>query len=346
MRRKRESRKVLWAILASIFIHLAVAFSLAAFGSKLSPLPEPEDKPVELTIVDVAPAAAVVPTNPQFMETDESKKSADAPKEKTFESNANSIAASERPVNGDNPLPTQEGKNRPVIDLETHPSSVAIEGTQPQPQSTPAPEIKATTPPVASATPTPIASEPPKSTPTPQPAATPEPEQLAMLTATPPPVIRPPEEVEASPPPETAVSTPTQQPNPEQPDSAYRPYKEQTRISGQITNRGASTVNALGTPFGRYQKAIYDSIGSRWLYYTKKQGDLIAIGTAHVSFSIDRDGHVENLKMIGNSSNEAFANVCLESIQEAKLPAASPEVADVLPPEGLTMDLTFTVFAN
>jgi len=97
---------------------------------------------------------------------------------------------------------------------------------------------------------------------------------------------------------------------------------------------------------GQYQKLIYDAIGSRWLYYTKKQGDLISIGTARVSFSIDREGHVENLKMLGNTSNEAFANVCLQSVQEAKAPPIPDEIVNILPPEGLTFEVGFTIFPN
>ncbi len=167
-----------------------------------------------------------------------------------------------------------------------------------------------------------------------------------MLMATPPPAITPSEELAASPTPESAIPTPTPQATQEQPESSYRPYLEQTRTRGSITNRGASAVNAVGTPLGRYQKMIYDSIGSRWLYYTKKQGDLIAIGTAHVTFSVDRDGHIQNLKMASNSSNEAFANVCLESIQQAKAPPIPEDVSDVLPSEGLEFDISFTMFAN
>ncbi len=331
--RNSDSRKVLWAILASIFIHLLVAFSLATFSGKLAPLPEVEDKPAELTIVNVAPTPAPVPKNPQFMETDESKKS-EAPKEKTFESNANSIAASQIPATGESLLPSQEGKDRPFPDLKTQQSSIGLEPKPPQP--TPAP----------SAIPTPQVSPPPVSTPTPPPAATPPPDQFAMLTATPPPAMTPSEELAASPTPETAFATPAPQPTPQQPDSAYRAYKEQTHIRGRITNRGQSSVNAVGTPLGRYQKIIYDAIGSRWLYYTKKQMDLVSIGTARVTFSIDRDGHVANLKMLSNSSNEAFANVCLESIQQAKAPPIPEDVVDVLPPEGLEFEIGFTLFPN
>ena len=116
--RNSDSRKILLAVLASVFIHLVVAFSLAQFGGKLTVSSEPEDKPAELTIMEVAPTPApIAPTNARFMETDESKKSAEAPTEKTFESNANSIAASQAPASGENVLPSQEGKDRPFPNL-------------------------------------------------------------------------------------------------------------------------------------------------------------------------------------------------------------------------------------
>ena len=87
------------------------------------------------------------------METAPSKESAEKPKEQTFESNANSIAASKLPATGDAPLPSQDGKERPAVNLETHDYSLPTDGSkpQPEPQSTVAPESKpapeATTPP-------------------------------------------------------------------------------------------------------------------------------------------------------------------------------------------------------
>jgi outer membrane biosynthesis protein TonB len=332
--RNSDARKILWALLASFLLHLLVAFSLATFGGKLTTSAEPDERPPELTIVNVVPTPPpTVPKNAPFFETNASKKTAEEPKEKTFESNENSIAASQLPATGESALPSQEGKDRPFPNLETQDASLGLETKPPQP--TPAP----------SAMPTPQATQAPPATPTPAPAATPPPDQFAMLTATPPPAMKTPEEIEASPTPESAMPTPAER-APEQPDSAYRAYKEQTRIRGRVTNRGVSSVNAVGTPLGRYQKTILDSIGSRWLYYTKKQGDLIAIGTAHVSFWIDRQGHVQDLRMSSNSSNEAFANVCIQSVQEIKAPPIPDEVYDVLPAEGLNIDVSFTMFAN
>jgi len=302
---EHEARTVLLALLAAILIHLLVAFFLAAFGGVFSPTTPVEDKPAELTFMDLAPTA---PKNSAFIETDESKK-APEPTEKTFESNANSIGASELAATGELPLPSQTGKDRPFMDLETHQHSLETKGAQPQPSAAPQEN--------------PNPSTAPKTQPAPVTAA----EQFAMLTQRPTPAAEP------------SVASP-------QTRSAYRAFKERTRIAGRITNHGVSSVNALGTPLGRYQKFILDAIGSRWYAFVDRQMDLISIGTTRVVFVVDRSGHVKNLKVVQNTSNEALANVCIQSIQEAQLPPMPDELAAMLPPEGMDVDLPFTIFPN
>jgi hypothetical protein len=299
-----EARTVLWALLAAVAIHLAVAFLLAAFSGVFSPaLPMPE-KPAELTLMDLSPTS-FVPKNSAFIETDESKK-APEPKDKTFESNANSIGASETDAAGELPLPSQAGKDRPFMDLETHPYSRDMKGAQTEQSAASQQNAK----------------------PAPQPAPLTAAEQFALLT-----------EKSA---PETERPTEASQAQ-----SAYRPWKERTRISGNITNRGISAVNALGTPLGRYQKIVADSIGSRWYIFVKEKGDLINIGTLKLRFVVDRSGRVKDLKITDNTSNEAFANVCVQSVLEAHLPPIPEDVANTLPPEGLEVDgLGFIIFPN
>jgi outer membrane biosynthesis protein TonB len=299
-----ETRTVLLAILAAILIHLLVAFFLAAFSGVFSPTLPVEDKPVELTFMDLSPASK----NSAFIETDESKK-APEPKEKTFESNANSIGASELAATGELPLPSQTGKDRPFMDLETHQHSLETKGAQPQPSAAPQEN--------------PNPSTAPQTQPAPVTAA----EQFAMLTQRPTPAAEP------------SAASP-------QARSAYRAFKERTRIAGRITNRGVSSVNALGTPLGRYQKLILDAIGSRWYAFVDRQMDLISIGTTRVVFVVDPSGHVKNLKVVQNTSNEALANVCIQSIQDAQLPPMPDELAAMLPPEGMDVDLPFTIFPN
>jgi hypothetical protein len=311
--RKEEARKVLWALLAALFIHLAVAYTVAVLGGTFSPAFPVEEKPVELTLVDL-PSTPLVPKNATFMETDESKQSAEPPKEKTFESNANSIAASGLPATGEAPLPSQQGKDRPFVDLETHPYAPEMKGAIPQPSAAPQEKAKpADTP-----------------QPTPQPAPLTAAEQFAMLTTRP-----------------TPVAEPSVMPTPARARSAYRPLKDQTRISGNITNRGISSVNALGTPLGRYEKILKDSIGSRWYAYVDKKRDLINIGTLQLQFYVDRRGRVKNLKITENTSNESFANVCLQSVLEAQLPPIPDDLANTLPAEGLEVEgMNFIIYPN
>jgi len=208
-------------------------------------------------------------------------------------------------------LPSQMGKDRPLLDLETHPHSLQMNGAQPQPSAAP--------------------QQNPKPSAVPQPTLQPAPltaaEQFAMLTARPTPAVQP----------STA---------PASAQSAYRALKERTRISGRITNRGIASVNALGTPLGRYQKFLVDAIGSRWYAFLDRQMDLINIGTTRVVFVVDRSGRVKNLKVVENTANEALANVCIQSIQEAQFPPMSDDLAATLPAEGLEMDIPFTIFAN
>jgi outer membrane biosynthesis protein TonB len=169
-----------------------------------------------------------------------------------------------------------------------------------------------------------------------------------MLTATPPPPLKAPEEAEPSPPPETEASAAplVPRPKPETPASSYQSQKEQTRSAGSISNRGPSAVNAVGTPLGRYQKQMYDAVGARWYKHTAEKRDLISIGTTRLTFTIDRAGRVANLRVVENTANEAFAVVCLQSVQELKLPPIPPDVASTLPSEGLQQELTFILYGN
>jgi outer membrane biosynthesis protein TonB len=300
-----EARTILLALLAAILIHLLVAFFLAAFGGVFSPATPVEDKPSELTFVDL-PAAA--PKNSAFIETDESKKSVEPPKEKTFESNANSIGASELAATGELPLPSQAGKDRPFMDFETQQHSLETKGAQAQ-QANPAEQQKQME---AGSKQAPVTAA----------------EQFALLT-----------QKSAA-----ALERPV---TPSQPRSAYRRLKEKTQVAGNITNHGISAVNALGTPLGRYEKIVLDSIGSRWYAFMDQKRDLPTIGTLRVRFYVDRSGKVKGLKVTENSSNEAFANICVQSVLEAELPPIPEDVANTLPPEGLEMEgLGFTVYPN
>ncbi len=338
---KRNRRKLWWAVLASIVLHLLIGLSLAAFSRSEPPLAVEEPQAPQLTIMQVAESTPppTVPKNAPTTTVDESRKSAEAPKEKTFEANENSIAAAEQAATTDSQLPGQDGQDRPFMNLEEHEDSLAANGAAPEPKPS------ATPPPKKESTP---AETPPPATPPPA-TPTPEPDQLALLTQTPTPVPSPPEaeEKEEIPTP-TEPPTPTPAPSetPRAPASRYQDYQKKTLIRGGINNRGRSAVNAVGTATGRYRKQLEDAIGARWYYFVKAQSDLINIGTTTVTFEVTSDGSVQKLRITENTANEASAGIALRSIQESKFPPIPDELHDTFPDGRFTMEESFTIFAN
>src|SRR5438552_3446110 len=345
MQPRSERQKILWAIFISLLLHLVVGVSIASFGDKLQPrLPE-DEKPVELTIVDLAPMPAPppAPKDAPFIDTAEQTQTKEEPKEKTFESNANSIAVSELPAIGIAPIPTQDGKELPTMDLTNRQHSLEREGAQPQPSSRPS------SPPVPSATPRPTpqptAAQSPTATPasTPQPTPTPSADLLAMFRASPPPAAR-------TPGPENEIKPPSQRVPPavsHRPTlSEYRREQIQQRMAGNISKRGVASVTAVGTSIGRYEKSVYDAIGKRWYALCDANRDRVDIGTVHVQFVVARDGKINDIKVTSGGTSESFANLCLQSIQEAKPGAIPEDVMAVLPPQGLPGEVSFTGFQN
>jgi TonB family protein len=274
------------------------------------------------------------------------------------------------------PAPTPEVAPQDKQPTPAPTPEVAPSDTQstPMPAATPAP---APTPQVAPP------DKQPTPTPAPTPEVVPSDEQFAMLRPTPTPIpastpeVVPPDEhpipTPAPTPAPTAASTPeevvpsdeqlallrlmppTPRPTPSRraerspqrqslPQTAYRQEQRITRMQGNINNRGRSSIAALGTPQGRFEKAVQDAIGSRWYYYVRERSDLINIGTVQIKFYVRPDGKVEDVKVLRNSSNETLASTSLQSIIEANIPPMPDELSPLLSGDRMefTMSFNFT----
>jgi TonB family protein len=210
----------------------------------------------------------------------------------------------------------------PAPTPEVVPSDQQFAMLRPPPAPSPAP-TPAVTPTVEQPTPTPV--------PTPE-EVFPTDEQLAMLRPTPTPRPTRVRQVERIPQRQSA------------PPTAYRQEQRITRMQGNINNRGRSSIAALGTPQGRFEKAVQDAIGSRWYFYVRERSDLINIGTVQIKFYVRPDGKVEDVKVLRNSSNETLASTSLQSIIEANIPPMPDELAPLLSGDRMefTMSFNFT----
>lgn len=356
-------RQVTIGVLASVLLHLlgfvvmAVLAGVLPQSAEVAPPKPPEQ--LELEIMEPEPpkiVAAPVPEEKPFIDSRglaESKPGENP----VFESDKDMTEASEKAAKGELALPSQEGRGRIDNVFETKKAAVGAVGEPPAPLTPPpvAPQPEQATPPQEKSPPSPPTATPPpkakekpdaaeiaKTTleklrevekkreeeialqarelpPLPPPTVPREPQQMAKLT-TPAPEIRPP----AKP--------------------GYQPEQEQSRVEGRITNRGKNAVSAVATPLGKYKAQVYNAIGSRWLYYVKSQMDVLAIGTARVSFAVTSAGRVRDIRVDGNTANASFAEVCERAIRDAEISQPPAGSLDQMRDGRLEYSITFTLY--
>ncbi len=316
-----ERRETAAALAVSALLHLLLVLGAAwmllrAVDTAAPPLPA-EEEPVRLTILPPVPK----PTpKPRFISTPPRENLERAPsKDAAFESDNDSLAASEAPPDGADPVPSLQGIEAPGIQLQDQrhtagktqqPSAPAVE--QSQAAAAPPAESRPTPRPVEN----PAPLETPKPTPEPQPTPEKKPEEKPARPARP-----------ASP-------------------SAYQPETRVTRLRGNVSNRGRASVEANATPLGRYKKQVADAIGSRWYYHVNSQMGLLDIGTVEIRFQVLPDGKVKAPRVISNTSNESFASVSLAAVVQAEIPPIPPELAGLLENGRLEIDYSFTILGN
>ena len=114
---------------------------------------------------------------------------------------------------------------------------------------------------------------------------------------------------------------------------------------GSISNRGKKSANMVATPLGKYRKQVIDAIGSRWQYYVKTHSDVLALGSAQVSFLVDSAGHVRAVRVESNSSNQSFADLCERAIREAEIPEPPAEAIAPMRDGHLEYSINFTLYS-
>ena len=320
---KEESRaETLAAFIASLAIHLFLVLAVAYFilSSRVEPQPQPfEEEPLQITIIQPSVPAPVKVT-PKYISA--VPQAPDAPKPKTdaaFESDKDSVAASEAAPSGRETAPSLDGKEEKHIELQ---NQQYTEGKKEEQSAPPQQQAEKQTEKREAA----AAAEP-----APTPRADPE---LALIE-------------KPRPKPAQAVkkTTPAQKPS----TPSARGFQSETRVTrlrGSISNRGRASVEANATPLGRYKKAVSDAIGSRWYYYVKSQMGLLNIGTVDIRFTILPNGKVKAPQILNNTSNESFASVSLSAIVQAEIPPIPPEVEAVLENGRIEIDYSFSILGN
>ena len=316
---KEESRaETLGAFLASLAIHLFLILAVAYFllSSRVEPPPQPlEEEPLQITIIQPSVPKPVKVT-PKYISAVPQAPAPPKPKtDAAFESDKDSVAASEAAPSGREAAPSLDGKEEKHIELQ---NQQYTEGKKEERSAPPQQQAEKR-------------EEAAAAEPAPTPRADPE---LALIEKPRPKSAQ----VVKKTTPAQKSSTPSA--------SGFQPETRVTRLRGSISNRGRASVEANATPLGRYKKAVSDAIGSRWYYYVKSQMGLMNIGTVDIRFTILPNGKVKAPQILNNSSNESFASVSLSAIVQAEIPPIPPEVEAVLENGRIEIDYSFSILGN
>ena len=357
------------AIVVSALLHLLLLFVIAWLYAVPPPKiqfarPKPKLKPIEIELIPMPreePRLLTLneQTKIEYLDSTGLEKAPGAPDIPLFESDQDMIAASENPASGDKPLPSMKGRRD--LGFTNFRSQNALIG--PTPELFPRDVAITTTAPPAAPIYKPQPVRPDKAQPaTPDPPApeiaqTPPPESLKKVETPGPDEIALPPEKPPTPEPIMPPSKPQPStelaklvppsPKPQDvPKTGYQPNLEQTKIEGSISNRGNAAVDAVRTPLGVYKKQISEAIGSRWHYYVKQRNDLITVGIARVTFFVTKEGRIQNVRVIDNTSNETFSIVCSQSVREAELPAPPAEAFEAMKDGRMEITFTFNLYPN
>ena len=349
-----KGRQVSIGLAASLLFHLlllllALLFGMILPGHSLLSFAKPKPKLQEIEITVLPPVATeaqiVTPDDlekmKQFLDSTGLAAGQKPPDKPLFESDVDMKAASAKPATGDAPLPTQDGRKDRSSPAFT--DQKAKLGSVAEPPAPPPAEKMANTeqtPPAApekkaegeTAPPTPLKE-----------VAVPSPDEIVLSKKEAAPPAPPVPKFKSNP----SLAMLTLPAAPPKPASTYQPYEEKTHIEGNISNRGANSVDAVGTPLGRYQKGVGVAVGSRWNHYIiNPAGNLnFPPGSVRVSFSIDRRGKITKIKSHGNTSSASYAFTCEKAVRDSALPPPPKNLFDPLPDGKLDITYTFTIYS-
>lgn len=338
---------------------------------------------LEVTVMPPKPEQSVVPAfeehrpifDPRGLEASKEK-----PKDARFESDQDMVAGSQLPATGLLPLPSQEGRtDRPSADFADQDVHLKLAPEQAK-SDTAAHQAEAASPNTVAqpAEAQPAAAQAPLYTPQPiskealaaAEKAPPEqklPDPAKQARATPPPlekvekvrpdqiaVSRPSEKTTPGPITKVEPATPTPRlmamlptPKPFGGPSAYQRYQEslaKTKIEGTISNRGTPGVDAVATSAGRWWMRTKNAIGQNWYLFTDQRRDMVTTGSVRISFSIDAEGHLHDVRIESATGNSSLAEVCLRAIKETPIPPPPPDVVEPFQNHRIDNSITFNYF--
>ena len=120
--------------------------------------------------------------------------------------------------------------------------------------------------------------------------------------------------------------------------SAFQPHTKRKKVIGTIQNKGAAAVGAAETPRGRYYRQVVSAVEKRW--HLKRAGK--EHGNIKVRAIIRPSGKAEGLRILERAGGHVLTDHAFDSILTAEIPPIPEEVVKGL--GGEPYEITFNFF--
>ena len=277
-----EKERLLLALLFSLLVHLTVWGGYEA--EKKTGWLKKLFPPAKHKLVMLQPKPVEQPVDPTVF-VDVSQASADAPKSAKYYSDKNSRAANPD-ANVDSNQPKLDGKQHDVPKINDTPRPVKAKPVPPTLPQQPAEE---------------------------------KPQEAKPATALNPGALQPGKPADTAKPDENVTP-------PERPRTIRQALAQSNQLPGlQMQQDGgvkrralSSSLDAMATPFGAYDRAIVEAISQRWYDLLDSQQFADSrTGKVTLYFHLNPDGSVTELKITNNGVGDLLGYVCQEAIEQA-----------------------------
>lgn len=323
-----EKHNMQVAVAGSVIVHTVLLFVMAwlmgldqtarALWASIHAQREPvKEEPVvtmvfpEQIVPDDAALKPKLSSLQKFIRTSSENESPDKPAKADFTSDRNTRAASPLAASPSamEALPTQNGVDRPTLELKTSPSM-----TMPKTEASP------------------LQALPPK-----------EVSKVIESLDRDGPMVQTKLDLEVKPA-LTQTAPPPAVPKPEPPKESFLPPGQATQSKGTITTKGNASVDAEATPTGRFMRQVTSAVEKRWHeLFAKQKPDAGNAGYLKVRFYVSKEGKPQDLGFVERTGNAVIEDLTLEAILKADIPPIPKEVLPLLEGERLLVEYDIVI---
>ena len=112
------------------------------------------------------------------------------------------------------------------------------------------------------------------------------------------------------------------------PEPAFQVHSPKKKNLGKLSNLGKAAMNVEETNFGHYKKKVDLAIQKSWHRERSAHADLVKYGSLKVRFWVDRDGRIVDIRMLRNDADPVVVDFSISGILRAEIPPVPNELIE------------------